>query len=82
MRQYTVFMFFLLAYFTLYNRLQRWFLLLWSAGSRTCGLASWGAQAQLPCRMWNLPAPGIEPMSPALAGGFFTTGPLGKSSNY
>ena len=26
----------------------------------------------------DLPDPGIEPMSPALAGGFFTTVPLGK----
>ena len=26
----------------------------------------------------DLPDPGIEPMSPALAGGFFTTEPLGK----
>ena len=24
--------------------------------------------------MWNLPGPGIEPMSPVLAGGFLTTG--------
>ena len=23
--------------------------------------------------MWNLPKPGVEPMSPALAGGFLTT---------
>ena len=23
--------------------------------------------------MWDLPGPGIEPVSPALAGGFFTT---------
>ena len=31
-------------------------------------------------RMWgNLPAPGIEPMSLALASGFLTTGPPGKS---
>ena len=29
--------------------------------------------------MWNLPGPGIEPVSPALAGGLFTTGPPGKS---
>ena len=28
--------------------------------------------------MWYLPGPGIEPMSPALAGGFFTTEPPGK----
>jgi len=26
----------------------------------------------------ELPYPGIKPMSPALAGGFFTTEPLGK----
>ena len=26
----------------------------------------------------DLPDPGIEPASPALAGGFFTTEPLGK----
>ena len=25
---------------------------------------------------WNLPRPGIEPVSPALAGGFFITEPL------
>ena len=28
-----------------------------------------------------VPRPGIEPASPALEGGFFTTGPLGKSLN-
>ena len=28
----------------------------------------------------DLPKPGIEPMSPALAGGFFTTEPPGKPS--
>ena len=28
--------------------------------------------------MWDLAAPGIEPMSPALVGGFFTTEPPGK----
>ena len=28
--------------------------------------------------MWNLPRLGIEPVSPALAGGFFTTEPTGK----
>ena len=27
--------------------------------------------------MWDLPGQGIEPMSPALAGEFFTTEPLG-----
>ena len=30
--------------------------------------------------MWDLPGPGIEPVSPALAGGFLTTAPPGKSS--
>ena len=28
--------------------------------------------------MWNLPRPGIEPVSSALAGGFLATGPPGK----
>ena len=44
-----------------------------------CRLSSCGAQAQLLCSMWDLPRPGIEPMSPALAGGFLTTVPPGKS---
>ena len=30
--------------------------------------------------MWDLPGPGLEPMSPALAGRFLTTAPPGKSS--
>ena len=29
--------------------------------------------------MWDLPGPGLEPVSPALAGGFLTTEPQGKS---
>ena len=29
---------------------------------------------------WDLPGPGLEPMSPALAGGFLTTAPPGKSA--
>ena len=28
--------------------------------------------------MWDLPGPGIEPVSPELGGGFLTTAPLGK----
>ena len=28
--------------------------------------------------MWDLPRPGIEPVSPALAGGIFTTEPAAK----
>ena len=35
----------------------------------------------LPLGMWDPPRPGIKPMSPALAGGFLTTGPPGKSHN-
>ena len=30
------------------------------------------------CGMWDLPGPGIEPVSPELAGGFLTTVPPGK----
>ena len=41
-------------------------------------LNSYGAWAQLICNMWDLPRPGIDPMSSALAGGFFTTEPPGK----
>ena len=29
--------------------------------------------------MWNLPGLGIEPVSPALSGGFLTTGTLGST---
>ena len=29
--------------------------------------------------MWDLPGPGIEPVSPVWAGGFLTTAPPGKS---
>ena len=48
-----------------------------SCGSRAleCGLGSHGTWTQLPCSMWDLPRPGIEPVSPALPGGFLTTGP-------
>ena len=28
--------------------------------------------------MWHLPGPGVKPVSPALAGGLFTTEPPGK----
>ena len=43
-------------------------------------LSSCGAQTYLPCGMWNLPRPGVKPMSPALAGRFFTTEPPRKPS--
>ena len=43
-----------------------------------CGLSRCGAWAELPHGMWNPPRPEVEPMSPALAGGFLTTGSPGK----
>ena len=43
------------------------------------GLRSCGAWAKLPHGMWNAPRAGLEPTSPALAGGFLTTGPPEKS---
>ena len=41
-------------------------------------LSSCGSQAQLLHGMWDLPRPGLEPVSPALAGRFSTTAPPGK----
>ena len=41
-------------------------------------LSSCGSGAQPLRGMWDLPRPGLEPVSPALAGGFSTTGPPGK----
>ena len=61
----------------------RWFLLLRSTGSRhvgfsSCGtqalerrLSSCGTRAYLLRSTWDLPGPRLEPVSPALAGGFF-----------
>ena len=45
---------------------------------QTPRLSSCGSQAQLLRSMWDLPRPGLEPMSPALAGRFSTTVPPGK----
>ena len=54
-------------------------------GSSSCGsralerrLSSCGAWALLLRSMWDLPGPGLEPVCPALAGGFLTTAPPGK----
>ena len=41
-------------------------------------LSSCGSWAQLLRGMWDLPRPGLEPVSPALAGRFSTTAPPGK----
>ena len=57
-------------------------------GLSSCGsqalerrLSSCGAQAQLLRGMWDLPGPGLYPMSLVLAGGFFSTAPPGESQN-
>ena len=54
-------------------------------GLSSCGtwalehrLSSCGARAQLLRGMWDLPGPGLEPVSPAQAGGFLTTAPPEK----
>ena len=71
-----------------------WLLLLRSMGPRcagfsSCGsralerrLSSCGAQAQLLRSMWDLPRPGLKPVSRSLAGGFLTTVPPGTSQRY
>ena len=55
-------------------------------GLSSCGLralerrlSSCGARTQLLRDTWDLPGPGLEPVSPALAGRFLTTAPPGKS---
>ena len=57
-----------------------------ASGLNSCGLralerrlSSCGTRALLLRGRWDLPGPGIEPMSPALASRFLTTVPLGKS---
>ena len=45
---------------------------------QTRRLSSCGSWAQLLRGMWDLPRPGLEPMSLALAGRFSTTVPQGK----
>ena len=45
---------------------------------QTRRLSSCGSRAQSLRSMWDPPRPGIEPVSPALAGRFSTTAPPGK----
>ena len=45
---------------------------------QTHRLSSCGSRAQPLRGMWDLPRPGLEPVSPALAGGLSTTAPPGK----
>ena len=68
----------------------RWPLFLGSPGSRVQGLqqlqfqgleqrlSGCGTGSYLLCGMWDLTPPGIEPMSPVLAGRFFITELPGK----
>ena len=45
---------------------------------QTRRLSNCGSRAQLLPGMWNLPRPGLEPVSPVLAGRLSTTAPPGK----
>ena len=45
---------------------------------QTRRLSNCGSRAQWLRGMWDLPRPGLEPVSPALAGRFSTTAPPGK----
>ena len=45
---------------------------------QTCRLSNCGSRAQPLHGMWNLPRPGPEPLTPALAGRLLTTAPPGK----
>ena len=45
---------------------------------QTRRLSNCGSRAQLLCGIWDLPRPGLEPVSPALAGRLSTTAPPGK----
>ena len=45
---------------------------------QTRRLSSCGSRAQLLRGMWDPPRPGLEPVSPPLAGRFSTTAPPGK----
>ena len=47
---------------------------------QTRRLSNCGSWAQLLRSMWDLPRPGLEPMSPALAGRLSTAAPPGKPS--
>ena len=49
---------------------------------QTRRLSNCGSWAQLLCGMWDLPRPGLEPVSPALAGRFSTTVLPGKPFNF
>ena len=59
----------------------------WASQLSSCG--SWALEHRLSCcatwtwlhcGVWDLPRPGIEPVSPALADGFLPTVPSGRSN--
>ena len=56
----------------------QWLLLLQSTGSRLAGSVVTVHGLSLLRGMWDIPGPGLEPVSPALAGRFLTTAPPGK----
>ena len=49
---------------------------------QTRRLSNCGSRAQLLHGMWDLPRPGLEPVSSALAGRFSTTAPPGKPHKF
>ena len=49
---------------------------------QTRRLSNCGSRAYLLRGMWDLPRPGLKPVSPALAGGLSTTAPPGKPRIY
>ena len=49
---------------------------------QTRRLSNCGSRTQLLRGTWDLPRPGLEPVSPALAGRFSTTAPPGKPQDY
>ena len=49
---------------------------------QTRKLSSCGSRAQPLHGMWDLPRPGLEPVSPALAGRLSTTAPPGKPHSF
>ena len=55
-----------------------WALGIWASVAVACRLSSCGTRAQLLHGTWDPSRPGIEPVFPALAGGFSTTVPLRK----
>ena len=58
----------------------RWLLFLWSMGFRALGLSSWWCTGLVAPSMWDFTSQTRDgPTALALAGGFLTAGPPGKS---